>query len=624
MKKITANDPETRSTDTVAENIEHLKALFPEAFTEGKIDFDVLKQLLGGAVEEREEKYGLNWHGKRRARKLALTPSTGTLRPCPEESVDWDTTQNLMIEGDNLEVLKLLQKSYAGKVKLIYIDPPYNTGKDFIYPDDYRDNIRNYLELTGQIDGEKRKLSSNTEASGRFHTDWLNMMYPRLKLARNLMRDDGVIFISIDENENTNLRALCNEIFGEETFVCEFLWKKKSGGGGDVGSVVIDHEYILCYGRTTEPGLKNDPKAEVTTSYNKVDEGGRFYSLDRLDKQSLGYQESLDFPIEGPDGRSYRVIHKDPNHKVARWRWGRKTVSERYDELVFKWPYVYTKNYEKTGGAKPRSLLVNERFGRTRTGKTDLKAIFRVEVMDFPKPVRLMRHLLDIVVDCGDIALDFFAGSCPMGQAVLESVDGDSGKFILVQLPEPISAEGQNGKNALSVGCKTVADIGKERLRRTSKKIRNENPLFAGDLGFRVFKLDTSNIRAWEPDGYDLEGTLLDSIDHIKPNRSQDDILYELLLKLGLDLCVPIETRTIADKTVRSIGSGTLIACLDEHITRAEVDSLGLGIAEWHAELSPDGDSTVGFRDSAFEDDVAKTNLAVILEQHGLGNMRIL
>ncbi len=624
MKKITANDPETRSTDTVAENIEHLKALFPEAFTEGKIDFDVLKQLLGGAVEEREEKYGLNWHGKRRARQLALTPSTGTLRPCPEESVDWDTTQNLMIEGDNLEVLKLLQKSYAGKVKLIYIDPPYNTGKDFIYPDDYRDNIRNYLELTGQIDGEKRKLSSNTEASGRFHTDWLNMMYPRLKLARNLMRDDGVIFISIDENENTNLRALCNEIFGEETFVCEFLWKKKSGGGGDVGSVVIDHEYILCYGRTTEPGLKNDPKAEVTTSYNKVDEGGRFYSLDRLDKQSLGYQESLDFPIEGPDGRSYRVIHKDPNHKVARWRWGRKTVSERYDELVFKWPYVYTKNYEKTGGAKPRSLLVNERFGRTRTGKTDLKAIFRVEVMDFPKPVRLMRHLLDIVVDCGDIALDFFAGSCPMGQAVLESVDGDSGKFILVQLPEPISAEGQNGKNALSVGCKTVADIGKERLRRTSKKIRNENPLFAGDLGFRVFKLDTSNIRAWEPDGYDLEGTLLDSIDHIKPNRSQDDILYELLLKLGLDLCVPIETRTIADKTVRSIGSGTLIACLDEHITRAEVDSLGLGIAEWHAELSPDGDSTVGFRDSAFEDDVAKTNLAAILEQHGLGNMRIL
>ena len=624
MQKLIANDPETCSADIVAENIEHLKSLFPEVFTEGKIDFEVLKSLLGGKVDDREEKYGLNWHGKRQARQLALTPSTGTLRPYPEESVDWDTTQNLMIEGDNLEVLKLLQKSYSGKVKMIYIDPPYNTGKDFIYPDDYRDNIQNYLELTGQTDGEKHKLSSNTEASGRFHTDWLNMMYPRLKLARNLLRDDGVIFISIDENENTNLRVLCNEIFGEETFVCDFPWKKKSGGGGDVGSVVIDHEYILCYGRTTEPRLKNDPKAEVTTSYNKVDKGGRRYSLDRLDKQSLGYQESLDFPIKGPDGKSYTVIHKDPNHKVARWRWGKETVSERYDELVFKWPYVYTKNYEKTDGAKPRSLLVDERFGRTRTGKTDLKAIFDVEVMDFPKPVRLMKHLLDIVVDEGDIVLDFFAGSCPLGQAILESVEWETVRFILVQLPEPISADSQNGRNALSVGCKTVADIGKERLRRAANKIKEENPQFAGDLGFRVFKLDTSNIRTWEPDGDDLEGTLLDSIDHIKSDRNQDDILYELLLKLGLDLCVPIETKIIAGKAVHSIGAGTLLACLNEHIARKEVDSLALGIAEWHKQLESEGDVTVIFRDSAFEDDVAKTNMAVILEQYGLGNVRSL
>ncbi len=624
MQKLIANDPDTRSADIVTENIEHLKALFPEAFTEGKIDFEVLKQLLGGEVDEREEKYGLNWHGKRQARRLALTPSTGTLRPYPEESIDWDTTQNLMIEGDNLEVLKLLQKSYTGKVKLIYIDPPYNTGKDFIYPDDYRDNMQNYLELTGQTDGEKHKLSSNTEASGRFHTKWLNMMYPRLKLARNLLRDDGVIFISIDENENTNLKALCNEIFGEETFVCDFLWKKKSGGGGDVGSVVIDHEYILCYGRTTEPGLRNDPKAEVTTSYNKVDEDGRCYSLDRLDKQSLGYQESLDFPIKGPDGKSYTVIHKNPNHKVARWRWGKETVSKRYDELVFKWPYVYTKNYEKTDGAKPRSLLVDERFGRTRTGKTDLKAIFDVEVMDFPKPVRLMRHLLDIVVDNGDIVLDFFAGSCPLGQAIFESVEWEAVRFILVQLPEPISADSQNGRNALSVGCKTVSDIGKERLRRAANKVRNENLQFTNDLGFRVFKLDTSNIRAWESDGDDLKQTLLDNIDHIKSDRSQDDILYELLLKLGLDLCVPIETRTIAGKDVHFIGTGTLIACLDEHIDREEVDSLALGIVEWNKQLEPDGDATVIFRDSAFEDDVAKTNMVAILEQHGLRNVRSL
>ncbi|MDE2704021.1 MAG: site-specific DNA-methyltransferase, partial [Gemmatimonadota bacterium] len=219
MQKLIANDSDTRSADIVAENIEHLKALFPEAFTEGKIDFEVLKQLLGSEVDEREEKYGLNWHGKRQARQLALTPSTGTLRPCPEESVDWDTTQNLMIEGDNLEVLKLLQKSYAGKVKLIYIDPPYNTGKDFIYPDDYRDSIQNFLRLTGQTDDDNRKLSSNTEASGRFHTDWLNMLYSRLKLARNLLCDEGVLFVSIDEKELSNLRIICNEIFGEECFV---------------------------------------------------------------------------------------------------------------------------------------------------------------------------------------------------------------------------------------------------------------------------------------------------------------------------------------------------------------------------------------------------------------------
>ena len=231
MKKITANDPETCSSDVIDENIERLKALFPEVFTEGKIDFEVLKSLLGGEVDEREEKYGLNWHGKRQARQLALTPSTGTLRPCPEESVDWDTTQNLMIEGDNLEVLKLLQKSYAGKVKLIYIDPPYNTGKDFIYPDDYRDNIQNYLKLTGQTDDDNRKLSSNTEASGRFHTDWLNMMYPRLKLARNLLRDDGAIFISIADHEVHNLRCVMEDIFGEESQRFRMAgFPKRSGG----------------------------------------------------------------------------------------------------------------------------------------------------------------------------------------------------------------------------------------------------------------------------------------------------------------------------------------------------------------------------------------------------------
>ncbi len=249
MKKLTDHDPETKSPDLVAENFDQLKALFPETCTEGKVDFDVLKQLLGAAVDEREEKYGLNWHGKRRARQLALTPSTGTLRPYPEDSVDWETTRNLMIEGDNLEVLKLLQKSYLGKVKMIYIDPPYNTGNDFIYPDDYSESLQTYLEYTGQVDTEGRKFSTNTDTDGRFHSKWLNMMYSRLYLARNLLRADGIIFISIDDNEVDNLRKLCNEIFGETNRVEQIVWKNKAGAGAKPRAFISVHEYILCYAR---------------------------------------------------------------------------------------------------------------------------------------------------------------------------------------------------------------------------------------------------------------------------------------------------------------------------------------------------------------------------------------
>ena len=272
MRKLTLNDPEIKSQDILTENIERLKTLFPEAVTEGKIDFEVLKQLLGGMVDEREEKYGLNWHGKRRARQLALTPSTGTLRPCPEDSVDWDTTQNLMIEGDNLEVLKLLQKSYAGKIKLIYIDPPYNTGKDFVYPDDFQDNIKNYLELTGQVEGGK-KISSNTEASGRFHTDWLNMMYPRLNLARALLRPDGFLFVSIDDAEVHDLRQLLNEIVGEENFIANVIWQKKYTRANDAQFFSDNHEHILVFARSRpDSELALQPRSdEQEAAYSNPD-----------------------------------------------------------------------------------------------------------------------------------------------------------------------------------------------------------------------------------------------------------------------------------------------------------------------------------------------------------------
>ncbi|HEX7449114.1 MAG TPA: site-specific DNA-methyltransferase [Pirellulales bacterium] len=311
-----------RSADPIADNIEQLKTLFPEAVIEGKIDFDVLRQLLGGAVEEREEKYGLNWHGKRRARQLALTPSTGTLRPCPEESVDWDTTQNLMIEGDNLEVLKLLQKSYAGKVKLIYIDPPYNTGKDFVYPDDFHDNIKNYQMLTGQIDSDGRKISSNTEASGRFHTDWLNMAYARLKLARNLLRSDGAIFVSVDEKEVAHLRIVCNDVFGEECFAgCITVLCNPKGRSQDK-YFATNHEYLLAYGKSVLPkGYFSVAKDEeqIDAEYPEEDEGGKYRLLElRNTHREFGRQNrpNLYYALYANDDGEVFVTREDGLRKI--------------------------------------------------------------------------------------------------------------------------------------------------------------------------------------------------------------------------------------------------------------------------------------------------------------------
>ena len=628
MKKITINDPETRSADVVAENIEHLKALFPEAFTEGpagqagKIDFEVLRQLLGGAVDERQEKYGLNWHGKHRARQLALTPSTGTLRPCPAESVAWDTTQNLMIEGDNLEVLKLLQKSYAGKVKLIYIDPPYNTGKDFVYRDDYRDNVQNYLKLTGQIDGRNRKLSSNTEASGRFHTDWLNMMYPRLKLARNLLLDDGLIFVSCDDNEVSNLRHLLDEILGEENFVSQIVWKKSYGGGAKTKHVVALHEYTLCFAKIkdTIARLELPPNPETQKYYKFRDSkfGVRGpYRLQPLATTSNDERSNL----------RYAISHEGEEiWPEKQWQWERTRTMAALDndEIVITkkkgcWSVNYKQYLKDEGGiersAKPFSILDGP---YTQIGTAEIARLFGdSKVFPFPKPSAVISHFIQYAHPSKDfIVLDFFAGSGSTFEAILRLNKEDSGRrrFISVQIPEPTEHD----------DFATIAEITKERVRKIGKELELEDSFVAGDLGFRVFKLDTSNIRAWEPDRDNLEDSLIDSIDHVKADRSEQDVLYELLLKLGLDLCVPIQTRTIAGKRVRSIGAGTLIACLDEKIARAEAEPLALGIADWHAQLEPDGDATVIFRDSAFADDVAKTNLAAILQQRGLSNVRSL
>ncbi len=620
MKKITAEDTESKSPDIIEKNIEQLKALFPEAFTEGKIDFEVLKQLLGGKVEEREEKYGLNWHGKRRARQLALTPSTGTLRPCPEDSVDWDTTQNLMIEGDNLEVLKLLQKSYAGKVKLIYIDPPYNTGKDFVYPDNFQDSIKNYLELTGQVEGGQ-KISSNTESSGRFHTDWLNMMYPRLKLARNLLREDGVIFISIDDSEVDNLKRIGNEVFGEENFVACIVWEKKFSPQNDDDYLTEAHDYILLYARNKEvwrPSLLPRTEEQMASFTNPDnDPRGPWTSGDLTSKTKA---QGHSYCIASPTGKK----HYPPTGR--QWGPAQGTLNRMMDEgrIWFgksgdNFPRAKQFLSEVQQGIVPLTLWKHEDVGHNQEAKQELNALMDRVEFETPKPIRLVSRMLQIAgtpTNEDELIVDFFAGSGTTGQAVWQKCvdDGRKRKFILVQLPEPTTLP----------QYKTIAEITKERLRRAGRKIRDENPMFSGDIGFRVFKLASSNIQAWEPNRDDLPQTLQDSVEHLKTDRTEQDILFELLLKLGLDLTVPIEQRTIAGKTVHSIGAGTLLVCLAPNITAAEVEPLALGMVEWHKQMTPAGDTQIVFRDSAFTDDVAKTNISAILQQYGLTNVRSL
>lgn len=663
MQKIEAASPEAQSANVAADNLAQLKALFPELVTEGQngpaINVDVLKALVGDVtVTDAEEKYGLNWHGKRAARQLALTPSTGTLRPCPDESVDWDTTKNLMIEGDNLEVLKLLQKSYAGKVKLIYIDPPYNTGKDFVYSDSFQDSIQNYLELTGQVEGGRR-ISSNTEASGRFHTDWLGMLYPRLILAKSLLATDGLFICSIDDCEAPRLRTLCDEIFGEENFLSQMTWRS-DGNFDNQAKVKVCHEYIVMYARdldafphppVVDPSVppdsklfrpeirntivKNGPKNPVSiitlpagfpADFQEGEIAARQNTWPHYSTTATIQEGRLVSPVEVSSGWSSRDLLLE---------FIRNQCNPIVDAKGQETSFVIARsgaieNIKKRSNTQSHVISVLNGFGGPQKAAGQL-ADLGVAFDGYPKPVELLSYLVQMVESRDGIFLDFFAGSGTLGHAVLRqnALDGGERRFVLAQLPEPLNGERESQKEAaalcVSLGVpKNIAEITKERIRRAAKKIKAENPLFGGDLGFRAFKLDSSNIRAWNPGLSDTTAALLAHAEHLIEGRSDSDVLAELLLKLGLDLCVPMQSRTVAGRRVHGIAGGVLITCLDPQIQAADVELLAQGIVTWHRELAPAGDTTCVFRDSAFADDVAKTNMAAILEQGGIANVRSL
>ena len=609
------------------DNIAQLAGLFPEAVAEGKVDFDALRTLLGDAVDESDEKYGLTWHGKGRARKLAATATTATLRPCPEESVAWESTRNLMIEGDNLEVLKLLRSSYTNKVKLIYIDPPYNTGKDFVYRDNYKDGIRNYLKVTGQLDGNGDKLCSNGDASGRFHTNWLNMMYPRLKVARSLLRHDGVLIASISDAEVHHLRAVLDEVFGNDNFLGCVIWNSTKSVT-NTALLSVSHTYNVIYARNREHFVHN-------RSHFRLSENGDGFANPDNDPrgpwkadpfQVGGERPNQLYPITNP--KTGTVYHPNAGNS---W----KNELKVFQQLLADNRIVFG----VTGESGPqRKRFLSEAEDRGKVAKTwwddvdtttnatrAAKNLMGADVFDSPKPVSLIRRFIQLGShDPSDtVVLDFFAGSGTTAQAVMEQNQADQGKrrYILVQFPEILDRENSEQRVAAAY-CErmmtraALTELTKERLRRAGKAVENV------DAGFRVFKLDSSNVRAWEPERSDLAGSVIGYVDHIKPDRSEDDLFYELLLKLGHDLCAPVERREIVGKRVHVVDNGALVICLSESIKNSEAKELVLGIVAWRDELEDTDDLTVFFRDSAFESELAKANVVELLRQYDIKDLR--
>lgn len=582
------------SLNKVDDNIKKIGTLFPNCLTERKndageveyaIDFELLKQELSTViVEGNEERYQFTWPDKKKSILAANAPISDTLRPCREESVDFDNTENLYIEGDNLAVLKLLQETYLGKIKMIYIDPPYNTGNDFVYNDDFAESVDEYLAHSGQFDDEGNRLIQNTDNNGRFHSDWLNMIYPRLKLAKDLLTDDGVILISIDDCEQDNLRKICDEVFGRKNFIDTLIWKKRYGGGAKEKYFVSLHEYVLVYCKNIDllgelfVPLSNESAERY---YSKRDSkfatrgGYRTHPLEA--GKAMDARPNLIYPIPAPDGTM--IMPK------KQWLWSKERVMEalKNDDLEIVqgkdgW-VVSSKQYlrEEDGSLRPAKMLSIIDDVYTQHGTNEMINIMGdAKIFQYPKPSAFVKQLVSVITEGKDeLILDFFSGSAATAHAVMQlnAEDGGKRKFIMVQLPE----ETDEKSEAYKAGYKTICEIGKERIRRAGEKIKEENGITALNLdtGFRVLKIDSSNMKDvyYNPAEYEL--SIFDMLtDNIKEDRTPEDLLFQVMLDLGVLLSSKIEETTIAGKRVFNVADGFLIACFDELVTEETITAI--------------------------------------------------
>lgn len=663
------------SMDLTEHNIEQIRQIFPNVFTEGKIDFDALQAELGEVVEKENERYQFTWNGKEQAKRIATTPTLGTLRPCQEESVDWDNTENIFIEGDNLEVLKLLQKSYFGKVKMIYIDPPYNTGKDFVYKDNFKDNIANYKRLTGQADEEGSPLTTNSDSAGHYHTRWLNMIYPRLKLARNLLTDDGVIFIHIGKHEVVNLSIICREIFGEANQLGTMIWDK-GNPKGDSNSVAYQHESIIAFTKNAsqfkenvefERSKKNAQKIinKAKQLFKKI---GKKTIKDDLKQCSNAYELNIDlekyefeYELEDVNDEFQAWLTKQPfsNGEKAykfidmngfvfqsvsmAWPNKKKAPDEYFIPLIHPKTAQECPVPEK-GWRNPPGTMSNllskdlVLFGVDETTQPRRKYFLHENMnenipsilyfggsddelmktfdlsFDNPKPYLFAKELVSYVCEKEDIILDFFAGSATTAHAVmtLNAEDGGRRKCISVQIPEPTPEKSE----ARRKGYEDITEISKQRVRMAKKQIIEEYPDTPVDLGFKVFKLDTSNIKMWKPESdasaEKIHEYVMEAVDNIVDGRTSEDLLYEVLIKYGLPLTYPVESITVNNHQAWLVAGGALVACFDEGINLDTVKEI--------AELKTDEIPLmrVVFRDTSFADDTVKTNAIQHLKQYSI------